>query len=374
MKTIIKNGVLLGEHGEQKADLLLEGGVIRQIGEDLMEEGAKIIDAKGKYVMPGGVDQHVHFSFEFNGTKVRGFESSAAAAMGGTTTVIEFVNQKKDHGLLESIETYEKEQAQGIAAVDYSFHCVLTDPRPEVFEEIPRLAEEGYPTMKLFMAYKGMFFHSDDEAILKALEKAREAGITLMVHAENADAIDILQRKLIAEGHTEPYYHAVSRPPLVEAEATRRAIYLAQLADAPIYIVHVTCREALEEIRRARMDGALSLIHILVDKDLEPTKGAGPARAGELLKIGKDAAGLVGERGQLAHSQAAENNGNGGQSKDKSAQSHAAPGGHQHIVAFEKDARADADADDHGNGREKAISLVVLFHNRSPCFYRMCTL
>lgn len=256
MKTIIKNGVLLGEHGEQKADLLLEGGVIRQIGEDLMEEGAKIIDAKGKYVMPGGVDQHVHFSFEFNGTKVRGFESSAAAAMGGTTTVIEFVNQKKDHGLLESIETYEKEQAQGIAAVDYSFHCVLTDPRPEVFEEIPRLAEKGYPTMKLFMAYKGMFFHSDDEAILKALEKAREAGITLMVHAENADAIDILQRKLIAEGHTEPYYHAVSRPPLVEAEATRRAIYLAQLADAPIYIVHVTCREALEEIRRARMDGA----------------------------------------------------------------------------------------------------------------------
>ena len=255
MKTIIKNGTIITDKNEYQADVLIEEGKIRRIGVGLDSGGAREIEASGKYLLPGGVDQHVHFSFEFNGTKVRGFESSAAAALGGTTTVIEFVNQKKDRGLLESIDRYREEQVEGLAAVDYSFHCVLTDPREEVFEEIPRLAEEGYPTMKLFMAYKGMFFHSDDEAILKALIKAREAGITLMVHAENADAIDYFQRRLIAENKTEPRYHATSRPPLVEAEATRRAIYLAQMADAPIYIVHVSCQEALEEIRRARLDG-----------------------------------------------------------------------------------------------------------------------
>jgi dihydropyrimidinase len=214
-----------------------------------------VIDAKGMYVMPGGVDQHVHFSFQFNGEIVRGFESSAAAAAGGTTTVIEFVNQERGRGLIESIEDYRKEKADGIAAVDYTFHAVMTDPRPEVIEEIPELAEVGYPTMKLFMAYKGMFFHADDDAILKALIQGKKAGVTVMVHAENADMIDVLQKQLIAEGKTEPYYHAVSRPPVVEAEATRRAIYLAELADAPLYIVHVTCREALDAIKQAVANG-----------------------------------------------------------------------------------------------------------------------
>jgi dihydropyrimidinase len=120
-----------------------------------------------------------------------------------------------------------------------------------VFEEIPDLVSAGYPTMKLFMAYKGMFFHADDDAIFKSLRKARDAGITVMVHAENADVIDVLQKQLVAAGRTEPYSHVLSRPPLVEAEATRRAIYLAELADAPLYIVHVSCCEALDEIGRA---------------------------------------------------------------------------------------------------------------------------
>jgi len=248
MGILIKNGTIITAFDEYKGDLLIEDGKIQKIGSNLDDFAQEIVDATGKYILPGGVDQHVHFSFEFNGSKVRGFETSNAAAVGGTTTVIEFVNQIKGKGLVDSIEDYRKENADGIAMVDYSFHSVLTDPRPEVFKEIPELAEAGYPTMKLFMAYKGMFFHSDDDAILRALIEGKKAGMTIMVHAENADAIDVLQKDLIAEGKTGPYFHAVSRPPMVEAEATKRAIYLAQLADAPIYIVHVSCREALEEI------------------------------------------------------------------------------------------------------------------------------
>lgn len=169
--------------------------------------------------------------------------------------MIEFVNQEKGRGLIESVENYRQERADGIAMADYAFHMVMTDPRPEVIEEIPRLAEAGYPSMKLFMAYKGMFFHADDEAILKALMRSKEAGITVMVHAENADAVDVLQKQLIKDGRTEPYGHVLSRPPMVEAEATARAIHLAKIADAPIYVVHVTCKEALEELACARKKG-----------------------------------------------------------------------------------------------------------------------
>ena len=255
MTTLIKNGTLVTADAEYIADILVEDGKIQAIGQDLGASADQVIDAQGKYVLPGGVDQHVHFSFEFNGAKVRGFESSKAAAAGGTTTVIEFVNQIRGKGLVDSVEDYRKANADGVAAVDYSFHAVMTDPRPEVIEEIPDLAKAGYPVMKLFMAYKGMFFHADDDAILKSLLKAKEAGVTVMVHAENADAIDVLQRQLVAAGKTGPYYHAVSRPPIVEAEATRRAIYLAQLADAPLYIAHVTCREAVEEIAAAHSKG-----------------------------------------------------------------------------------------------------------------------
>lgn len=251
MSTLIKNGTIVTSEGEQRADLYMEGESIKAIGQDLPVHADEVIDASGKYVLPGGVDQHVHFSFSYKGSKTRGFETSNAAAAGGTTTVIEFVNQVQGKGLIDTIEDYRKTDADGIAMVDYSFHPVMTDPRDEVIEEIPKLADAGYPTMKLFMAYKGQFFHADDDAILKALQKGKEAGVTIMVHAENADMIDVLTKQLIAEGKTGPYYHAVSRPPVVEAEATRRAIYLAELADAPLYVVHVTCIEALEEIKAA---------------------------------------------------------------------------------------------------------------------------
>ncbi len=253
--TLITGGTVVNACGEVAADVFLKDGKVEAVGSRLVVQADETVDATGKYLLPGGVDQHVHFSFEFCGEKVRGFETSAAAAAGGTTTVIEFVNQVKGKGLVESIEDYRKERADGVAAVDYSFHSVLTDAREEVFAEIPCLAEAGYPTMKLFMAYKGMFFHADDDAILKSLLMAKEAGVTVMVHAENADAIDVLQKQLVTQGKTAPYYHAVSRPPLVEAEATKRAIYLAKMADAPLYVVHVSCQEALEEIGLAHAEG-----------------------------------------------------------------------------------------------------------------------
>lgn len=256
MFTLIKNGTVLTAENEFIADVLVKDDTIVAIGKDIAPQKVdRVIDASGKYVMPGGIDQHVHYSFVYKGSRVRGFETTDACAVGGTTTVVEFVNQEKGKGLVESLETYEKEYVRDIAMVDYAFHPVMTDPTPEVLDEIPSLPDKGYSTMKLFMAYKGQFFHADDEAILNALIRSKDAGITVMVHAENADMVDYLTKKLITEGKTGAYYHALSRPPIVEAEATSRAIRLAELAGAPIYIVHVTCREALNEIRIAKQRG-----------------------------------------------------------------------------------------------------------------------
>lgn len=254
-KLLIRNGTIVTPTDEFVGDIFIDGEKIAAVGRNLDLPADEVLDATGKYVLPGGIDQHVHFSFSFKGTCTRGFETSNAAVAGGTTTVIEFVNQVKGKGLIDSIEEYRKEKADGIAMADYSFHIVMTDPRPEVIDEIPALVEAGYPDMKLFMAYKGQFFHADDETILKALLQAKKAGITMMVHAENADAVDVLEKANVAAGHTEPYGHVLSRPPMVEAEATARAIHLAKIADAPLYIVHVTCREALEEVARARQAG-----------------------------------------------------------------------------------------------------------------------
>lgn len=256
MKTLIKQGTILTAETEYVGDILIEGEKIIATGTDLKDVAVdKVIDATGKYVFPGGIDQHVHYSFVYKGSKVRGFESTAGAAIGGTTTVIEFINQEAGKGLIQSVEEFDKSSAQGISHVDYSFHVVITDPRPEVFEEIARLPAAGIPTVKLFMAYKNMSFHADDEAIIRALAAAKEVGVTVMLHAENGDIVDFQTKKLIAEGKVEPKYHAVSRPPICEGEATSRAIYLAEMVGAPVYIVHVTCIDALEPIKAAAQRG-----------------------------------------------------------------------------------------------------------------------
>ena len=255
MGVLIKNGTIVTSVDEYIGDILIEGGKIVAIGKDLGNLAEKVVDAKGKYVLPGGIDQHVHFSFEFNGEKVRGFETSNAAAVGGTTTVIEFVNQVQGKGLIESIDNYRKANAEGVAMVDYSFHGVITDSSTGVFDEIEKLPEAGYPTVKLFMAYKGMFFHADDDVIARAMKKAKDVGVTIMVHAENADLIDVLQKECIEQGNYQPYYHAVSRPPIVEVEATERAINIAKLTGAPLYVVHVSTKGAVDAIKRAQNEG-----------------------------------------------------------------------------------------------------------------------
>ncbi len=255
MSTLIRNGTVITSVDEYVGDILIEGEKIRAIGTNLDVKADNIIDAKGKYIMPGGVDQHTHFDFSFGDATVFGWEGSNAALVGGTTTVVDFVNQKIGWSMKDSVDEYVETKVNGKAMCDYSFHGVVYDPSDALFEEIPKLPEIGIPSIKLFMAYKGHPYHCDDAAIFKALQASKEAGVTIMVHAENADVIDVLQKQLVAKGKTEPKYHAVSRPPLVEAEATQRAIYLAMMADAPIFVVHVTCKEAMEVIRDAYIKG-----------------------------------------------------------------------------------------------------------------------
>ncbi|MED1467649.1 dihydropyrimidinase [Bacillus salipaludis] len=255
MSLLIKGGTIVTAVDEFVGDILVEGEKIVAIGQNLNLSAEKVIDAAGKYVLPGGVDQHVHYSFDFKGQRVRGFETSNAAIVGGTTTVIEFVNQEHGKGIAETIFEYDKKEVADVAMVDYAYHGVVCEPSDELFKEIADLPGKGLPTIKLFMAYKGQPYHSDDEALFKALKAAKEAGVTVMVHAENADVIDILQKECLAKGLTGPYYHAESRPPLVEIEATQRAIHLAQMAEAPIYIVHVTAKEVMETIRNASNNG-----------------------------------------------------------------------------------------------------------------------
>lgn len=272
MSLLIKGGVVVTANDEFTGDVLVKDGKIAAIGSDLADDAAEVVDATGKYILPGGVDQHVHYSFDYKGEKVRGFETSNAAIVGGTTTVIEFVNQETGKGIAETINKYDETEFSKLAMVDYAFHGVICDPVDKTFEEIPSLPQEGISTVKLFMAYKGLPFHSDDEAVFKALMAAKDAGVTVMLHAENADAIDVLQQKHVQRGEVEPIYHAISRPPLVEVEATQRAIQLAKLADAPVYIVHVTAKEAMEVIRDSYSDGARAFgetcTHYLVlDKD-----------------------------------------------------------------------------------------------------------
>lgn len=255
MRKLIKNGNIVTANDEFVGDILIEEEKIVAIGKELETPVDEIYDAKGKYVLPGGVDQHVHYSFEFKGERVRGFETSNAAIAGGTTTVVEFINQEQGKGMADTIFEVDKKEVAHQAMVDYSYHAVICDPVDRTFEEISDLPNRGISTVKLFMAYKGMPFHSDDEALYKALKKAKDAGVTVMVHCENADVIDILQRELVSEGKTDPYYHAVSRPARVELEATQRVINLAALVGAPVYIVHVTAQNVMEAIRTAQNEG-----------------------------------------------------------------------------------------------------------------------
>lgn len=256
MDTVIKGGTVVTASDSYRADVGIADGKIVQIGESLETgDGVKVIDATGKYVFPGGVDVHTHLDSHSQGTSTADTfgTGTIAAACGGTTTIVDFCGQPKGVGLFAALQAHH-DRAEGNASIDYGFHMVITDMNESVFNELGQLADAGITSFKLFMAYKGDTM-VDDLTLLRSLEQASKTGALVMVHAENGDAAEYLRQKLISEGKTEPKYHAVSRPPRVEAEATARAIALAELTGATLYVVHVSCTEALEEIKRGRERG-----------------------------------------------------------------------------------------------------------------------
>ncbi|MED4977825.1 dihydropyrimidinase [Heyndrickxia faecalis] len=256
MKKLIKNGIVVTAADTYEADLLVDGEKITEIGRNLTVDDAEIIDAKGAYIFPGGVDPHTHLDMPFNNTVTDDdWETGTiAAAFGGTTTIIDFCLTTGDDTLEKAVARWHG-KAEGKAAIDYGFHLMLANLDEKVLEELPLLLEkEGITSLKVFMAY-AKEFQADDRTLFRAFKAAKEAGALVMVHCENGSVIDELVTKALAEGHTEPIYHALTRPSEAEGEATHRAIELAHMADSQLYVVHVTCAEAVKQIAEARAKG-----------------------------------------------------------------------------------------------------------------------
>jgi dihydropyrimidinase len=255
MTLLIKNGTIVTATDEYRGDVLVEGEKISTIGTSLGVAADRTIDARDKYVLPGGIDVHTHLDMPFGGTKsADDFESGTrAAAHGGTTTIVDFAIQYKGQTLHHAWETWMK-KAEGNAVIDYGFHMIITDLTDQVEEEMDALVRQGVTSFKLFMAYPDVFM-LDDASIFRALLRTGQNGGTICMHAENGGVIDVLVKRALAEGKTAPKYHALTRPARAEGEATHRAIALAEMADVPIYIVHLSAAEALEMVTEARDRG-----------------------------------------------------------------------------------------------------------------------
>jgi len=256
MSVLIRGGRVITATDDYVADLFVEDERISLIGATLDVTADRVIDAAGKYVLPGGVDPHTHLDMPFGGTvTIDDVESGqTAAAFGGTTTHVDFIIQPKGATFAEAIDEW-RAKANGKQVIDMGYHMAITDlDEGGTLEELAGLPDQGITSYKLFMAYKGALM-VDDETLFRAMEVAAESGALVMVHAENGDLIDVLVRQALEAGNTEPLYHALTRPPEAEGEATNRAIQLAHVAGAPLYVVHVTCREAVEPIARARENG-----------------------------------------------------------------------------------------------------------------------
>jgi dihydropyrimidinase len=254
--TIIANGKVVTATDTYAADLAMNGGKIEAIGQNLPRQNAtQVIDARGKYVFPGGIDVHTHLDMPFGGTtSADDFETGTRAALfGGTTTLIDFAIQYKGQRLRTAFDTW-MEKAANKATCDYAFHCIITELGDTQLKEMNALVSEGVTSFKLFMAYPGVFM-LDDASIFKALKTTAKNGGLVCMHAENGGAIDVIVQQALAEGKKAPKYHALTRPTTAEAEATARAIALAEMAGAPVYIVHLSCNDALEKVREGRDRG-----------------------------------------------------------------------------------------------------------------------
>ncbi|MGB8814999.1 MAG: dihydropyrimidinase [Paracoccaceae bacterium] len=250
--TVIKNGTVVTADLTYKADVLVEGGVITSIGPNLA--GDRVLDATGCYVMPGGIDPHTHLEMPFMGTySADDFESGTRAALaGGTTMVVDFVLPSPGQGLLDGLSMWHNKTSR--ANCDYSFHMAVTWWGEQVFNEMKTVVDQGITSFKHFMAYKGALMVNDDE-LFHSFSRCADLGALAMVHAENGDVVAELSARLLAAGNVGPEAHAYSRPPQVEGEATNRAIMIADMAGVPLYVVHTSCEDSHEAIRRARMAG-----------------------------------------------------------------------------------------------------------------------
>ena len=255
MRTLFAGGAIVNDNGISRADLLVDGERIAAVGPGLPRTDARVIDVSGRYLLPGGIDVHTHLDMPLDGISSTDdfFTGQLAAACGGTTSHIDFVIQSRGGTLRQALEAWQQ-RAEGKACIDYGFHMTIADPRPDVLEEIARLPDWGITSVKVLMAYKGRL-QLDDAQVLAVMRVAAEHGLLTMVHAENGDVIDLLIREAVAAGQRAPKYHALTRPAVLEGEATARAIAIAAVAGAPVYIVHLTCARALEQVRAGQQRG-----------------------------------------------------------------------------------------------------------------------
>src|SRR3990170_4224012 len=271
MRTLITNGTVVNADGSYRADVLLEDERIVAVGLAGADDpsgaalsavaGARVdrtIDASGKWVIPGGIDVHTHMELPFGGTYAKdSFETgSRAAAFGGTTTILDFAVQTRGQPLHAGLDAWLA-KAEGNCAIDYGFHMIMSDVNDATLREMDRLVEEGVTDFKLFTAYPGVFL-SDDGAIFRAMLQTAENGGLILMHAENGVAIDIIANRNAESGLTDPYYHGVSRYPVFEGECVNRVIRFAEAAEVPVYIAHLSSRDALAEVVRGRDRGAMA--------------------------------------------------------------------------------------------------------------------
>ena len=255
MKTLIKNGHIITATDNYHADILIENEIISVIGAKLEMESDLTIDAKGRLVIPGGIDPHTHMELPFGGTTAADdFRTGTiAAAHGGTTTIIDFAVQYKGESLLQGVDNWHQ-KAEGKCAIDYGFHLITTELEDRQIEEMYTVMDEGVTSFKLFMAYPGVFL-VDDATIFRAMSAAGARGGLICMHAENGIVIYEIIKHALAKGHTAPRYHALTRPTIAEAEGVHRAIAIAEMAESPVYIVHLSCADALNQVRQARDRG-----------------------------------------------------------------------------------------------------------------------
>jgi dihydropyrimidinase len=255
MALLIQNGTVVTAAATFAADVLIEGSTIREVRAGIPADGHTTVDASGLLVLPGGVDAHTHLDMPFGGTtSADDFETGTrAAAIGGTTTIVDFAIQARGTKMRGALDTWWK-KAEGKACIDYGLHMIVTDLGSSGLEDMDDMVREGVASFKLFMAYPNVLM-VDDATIFKALQQTAKNGALICMHAENGSVIDVIVQQALAEGKTAPVYHALTRPTIAEAEAVQRAIAMSEMAGAPVYIVHLSSEDALNQVREARDRG-----------------------------------------------------------------------------------------------------------------------